>query len=420
MESPSHYTIICEEFVDDDICTKVKKLEIVEPVADVINLSFPSQSPYESPHPCLEPCPPNTNYNVENKWVDDPSLQDIPLLLGVDSVLVTHSPTTPIPMPISLFHEPNGGTMTINDFEDLYRDNSCYIYVNECLNYFEDLNDLEIHEMVQSLASENMFQLGHVPKPMNIQVNGQDESLEITYDFRESQMTTYALNISGLEFHWSFTRSSYCIKNASSIDRIFFGYESFPTTLSRFDHYYWLGKLLKDLSNFIQALSLWGLMVITPVTLKVTYLELRTGFGKYELPGIVYLLKSCVDLEKLVIHIDRIEGTKINDFNRKCGLSYLSHYEFDKISFRSKMPRGRPVMKKPTLADDVAIISDKLDKLIEVFEMVAFYPSSPNHLHWANLKTSLLRAARSDDLNNLFASLGIKTKAFNIMENDRL
>ncbi|KAF6162797.1 hypothetical protein GIB67_029066 [Kingdonia uniflora] len=147
MESPSHYTIICEEFVDDDICTKVKKLEIVEPVVDVINLIFPSQSPYELPQPCLKSRPSDTNYNVGNQWVDDPSLQDIPLLLGADSVLVTHSPTAPIPMPTSPFHETNGGTMTINDFEDLYGDNSCCISINECLNYFEDSNDPEIREM---------------------------------------------------------------------------------------------------------------------------------------------------------------------------------------------------------------------------------------------------------------------------------
>ncbi|KAF6164660.1 hypothetical protein GIB67_032888 [Kingdonia uniflora] len=147
MESPSHYTIICEEFVDDDIYTKVKKLEIVEPVADVINLQFPSQSSYESPQPCLEPRPPDTNYNIGNQWVDDPSLQDIPLLSGADFVLVTHSPTAPIPLPTSPFHEPNEGTMTINDFEDLYGDNSRCISFNECLNYFKDSNDPEICEM---------------------------------------------------------------------------------------------------------------------------------------------------------------------------------------------------------------------------------------------------------------------------------
>ncbi|KAF6173158.1 hypothetical protein GIB67_028456 [Kingdonia uniflora] len=147
MESPSHYTIICEKFVDDDICTKVKKLEIAEPVEDVINLSFPSQSLYESPQLCLEPHPPDTKCNIESQWVDDPSLQDIPLLLGADSVLATPSSTTPIPMPISPFHEPNGGTMAINNFEDLYGDNSCCISVNECLNYFKDSNDPEIREM---------------------------------------------------------------------------------------------------------------------------------------------------------------------------------------------------------------------------------------------------------------------------------
>ncbi|KAF6159367.1 hypothetical protein GIB67_032138, partial [Kingdonia uniflora] len=65
--------------------------------------------------------------------------------------------------------EPNGGTMTINNIEDLYGDNSCYISVDEYLNYLEDSNDPEIHDIVQSLASESVFQLGHVPKPMNIQ-----------------------------------------------------------------------------------------------------------------------------------------------------------------------------------------------------------------------------------------------------------
>ncbi|KAF6169791.1 hypothetical protein GIB67_034183 [Kingdonia uniflora] len=88
MESPSHYTIICEEFIDDDICTKVQKLEIAEPVADVINLSFLSQSLYKSPQPCLEPRPPDINYDVVNQWVDESSLQDISLLLGVDCILV--------------------------------------------------------------------------------------------------------------------------------------------------------------------------------------------------------------------------------------------------------------------------------------------------------------------------------------------
>ncbi|KAF6173726.1 hypothetical protein GIB67_042894 [Kingdonia uniflora] len=67
MESSSRYTIICEELLDDDICTKVKKFEIVEPVADVINLLFPSQSPYGSPQPCLKLRPPDINYNVENQ-----------------------------------------------------------------------------------------------------------------------------------------------------------------------------------------------------------------------------------------------------------------------------------------------------------------------------------------------------------------
>ncbi|KAF6155178.1 hypothetical protein GIB67_019704 [Kingdonia uniflora] len=163
MESPSHYTIICEEFVDDDICTKVKKFEIVEPVVDVINLSFLSQSPYELPQSFFKPRPPDTNYNIRNQWVDDPSLQDIALLLGADSVLATHSQTAPIPMPTSPFHEPNGATMTINDFEDLYEDNSCCISINECLNYFEDSNDPKIREMLFQVLIKFIFPVQLVP-----------------------------------------------------------------------------------------------------------------------------------------------------------------------------------------------------------------------------------------------------------------
>ncbi|KAF6158484.1 hypothetical protein GIB67_022081 [Kingdonia uniflora] len=49
---------------------------------------------------------------------------------------------------IPLSPEPNGGTMTINKFEDLYGNNSCYISIDKCLNYFEDSNDLEIREML--------------------------------------------------------------------------------------------------------------------------------------------------------------------------------------------------------------------------------------------------------------------------------
>ncbi|KAF6157156.1 hypothetical protein GIB67_041617 [Kingdonia uniflora] len=48
-------------------------------------------------------------------------------------------------------------------------------------------------------------------------------------------------------------------------------------------------------------------------------------------------------------------------------------------SFKSKMLRGRPTTKEPTLAQDVARISDKLDKLVEAFgKGVFFHP--PNHL----------------------------------------
>ncbi|KAF6157087.1 hypothetical protein GIB67_041548 [Kingdonia uniflora] len=80
MESSYHYMIACKEFVDDDICTKVKKLEYAELVVDVINLSFPSQSLYESPRPYLEPHPPDTNCNVKNYGTVEIPRSDVKLI----------------------------------------------------------------------------------------------------------------------------------------------------------------------------------------------------------------------------------------------------------------------------------------------------------------------------------------------------
>ncbi|KAF6137183.1 hypothetical protein GIB67_030947 [Kingdonia uniflora] len=159
--------IACEEFVNDDICTKFKKLEIVEPVADVINFSFPSQSPYKSPQPYLEPHPPGTNYNVENQWVDDHSLRNISLLLGDDSILATPSPTLPILIPTSQFHKPLGGTIIVNEVEDLLRDNSsCTYSIDQCLNYFKYWDDPVILKIVQALSlATKSYKLEPDPQP---------------------------------------------------------------------------------------------------------------------------------------------------------------------------------------------------------------------------------------------------------------
>ncbi|KAF6170600.1 hypothetical protein GIB67_017849 [Kingdonia uniflora] len=54
-------------------------------------------------------------------------------------------------------------------------------------------------------------------------------------------------------------------------------------------------------------------------------------------------------------------------------------------SFKSKMSRGKPVMKKPTLTQDGARISDKLDKLVEAFGKGAFF-QSPNYLCWVRFE----------------------------------
>ncbi|KAF6151037.1 hypothetical protein GIB67_010615 [Kingdonia uniflora] len=167
MESPSHYTIICEEFVDDDICVKVKELEIAKSIIDVINLSFPYQPPYESPQPCLEPRPPDTKYNIQNYWVDNPSLQDISLLLGIDSILVTPSPATLIPIPTSPFQKPLGGTIIVNEFVDLLCDNSsCTYSIDQCLNYFKYWDDPIILKIVQALSPvTESYKLEPDPQP---------------------------------------------------------------------------------------------------------------------------------------------------------------------------------------------------------------------------------------------------------------
>ncbi|KAF6134613.1 hypothetical protein GIB67_025728 [Kingdonia uniflora] len=80
------------------------------------------------------------------------------------------------------------------------------------------------------------------------------------------------------------------------------------------------------------------------------------------------------------------------------------------------MPRGRPATKKPILAQDVARISDKLDKLFEAFGNGAFFPSPQPPLLSILEKSSLEgnTTARSDKLNNPFVSLVIEAKTCDV------
>ncbi|KAF6177155.1 hypothetical protein GIB67_025492 [Kingdonia uniflora] len=69
------------------------------------------------------------------------------------------------------------------------------------------------------------------------------------------------------------------------------------------------------------------------------------------------------------------------------------------------MPRGRTVMKKPTLAQGIARIEDQFDKLVKALGAGAFFPSPPQPpLLGATEDLSLEGsiAARSDKFNNLF------------------
>ncbi|KAF6170065.1 hypothetical protein GIB67_031323 [Kingdonia uniflora] len=66
------------------------------------------------------------------------------------------------------------------------------------------------------------------------------------------------------------------------------------------------------------------------------------------------------------------------------------------------MPRGRTVTNKPTLAQDVARIEDKLDKLVEALGRRASPPQPPPLGVTEDLSLEESVAARSDDLNNPF------------------
>ncbi|XXG39440.1 hypothetical protein AAC387_Pa01g0397 [Persea americana] len=63
-------------------------------------------------------------------------------------------------------------------------------------------------------------------------------------------------------------------------------------------------KLSTDCIQFLKALSLRALQNLPPLIFKHKHLILETGPTKWELPGIVYLLKNSPDLETLSVKIE--------------------------------------------------------------------------------------------------------------------
>lgn len=59
----------------------------------------------------------------------------------------------------------------------------------------------------------------------------------------------------------------------------------------------------------MQLLSLSQMQDSEPLSMNCTYIELRTCLQKWDLPGIIFILKSCRKLEKLVILTADIDET---------------------------------------------------------------------------------------------------------------
>ncbi|RWR78671.1 F-box-like protein [Cinnamomum micranthum f. kanehirae] len=86
-------------------------------------------------------------------------------------------------------------------------------------------------------------------------------------------------------------------------------------------------RVLKLSTNCIQALSLRELQNLPPLIFKHRHLILETGPTKWELPGIVYLLKNSPDLETLSVKIE--ESKLCYDLSMVLG----EEFEFDETEY---------------------------------------------------------------------------------------
>ncbi|RWR88209.1 F-box-like protein [Cinnamomum micranthum f. kanehirae] len=79
-------------------------------------------------------------------------------------------------------------------------------------------------------------------------------------------------------------------------------------------------KDLKLCSWFIQALSINEVQDFTGPPIVATHLELTTGLGKWELPGLAYLLRNSSNLETLTLNVEEsiqidLQGTFGDDYD---------------------------------------------------------------------------------------------------------
>ncbi|KAJ8647383.1 hypothetical protein MRB53_000406 [Persea americana] len=101
---------------------------------------------------------------------------------------------------------------------------------------------------------------------------------------------------------------------------------SLETSLQNLCHVIVL-KLSTDCIQFLKALTLRALQNLPPLIFKHKHLILETGPTKWELPGIVYLLKNSPDLETLSVKIE--ESILCYDLSMVLG----EEFEFDETEY---------------------------------------------------------------------------------------
>ncbi|KAF6151235.1 hypothetical protein GIB67_002934, partial [Kingdonia uniflora] len=81
------------------------------------------------------------------------------------------------------------------------------------------------------------------------------------------------------------------------------------------------------------------------------------------------------------------DDTRVDDMP---AMNIIAALESGVESFKSKIPRGRPATKKPTLTQDIATLTDRLDKLDEAFRKMQGWDNYFIHGFWRLVKVGLL------------------------------
>ncbi|KAF9595488.1 hypothetical protein IFM89_000406 [Coptis chinensis] len=207
-------------------------------------------------------------------------------------------------------------------------------------------------------------------------------------DLNGTEMRVYAPNVISLELGYFLTRSSYCIKNLSSIK-----YAGFvdPTDVSGYDYCEQdesadsvkiLGDLchvqeLKIYSAFIQLLSMREVQMLAPWPINAKCLALEAKITKWELPGIAYLLKNPSKLETLNIELlpDRKELSVLDDdFKCKYDFDKRDYWRSKELEFSSLLQNLKTVKIYELLSNyhPYSDVDNDLKKLENLIELVRF------------------------------------------------